>query len=187
MTNLPFLLQTTNFLSQSICTNIPPHQSPGARTNFHYLCNTDYKMKQKLTTAKPGRVRHHGREGGMGRGEEGWEEMQRVPRGGPRGRGGSRQLHRPPHVKQENRGGGKGMERAPKNLLEMTQSQVKSWRKMFRTSRKKGNNRKMSEIPEKRPEWLCGAARGQKRPEEGQVLLRFSQSDPGRTQEASGV
>lgn len=64
MTNLPFLLQTTNFLSQSICTNIPPHQSPGARTNFHYLCNTDYKMKQKLTRAKPGRGRHHGREGG---------------------------------------------------------------------------------------------------------------------------
>lgn len=54
MTNLPFLLQTTNFLSQSICTNIPPHQSPGARTSFHYLCNTDCNMKQKLTTANSG-------------------------------------------------------------------------------------------------------------------------------------
>lgn len=54
MTNLPCLLQTTNFLSQSICTNIPHHQSPGARTNFHYLCNTEYKMKQKLTTANLG-------------------------------------------------------------------------------------------------------------------------------------
>lgn len=50
MTNLPFLLQTTNFLSESICTNIPHYQSPRARTNFHYLCNTDYKMKQELTT-----------------------------------------------------------------------------------------------------------------------------------------
>lgn len=54
MTNLPFLLQTTNFLSQSICTNISHHQSPGARTNFHYLCNTDYRMKQKLTKANLG-------------------------------------------------------------------------------------------------------------------------------------
>lgn len=54
MTNLPFLLQTTNFLSQSICTNIPPHQSREARTSLHYLCNTDCKMKQKLTTANLG-------------------------------------------------------------------------------------------------------------------------------------
>lgn len=116
MTNLPFLLQTTNFLPQSICTNIPSHQSPGARPNFHYLCKTDYKMKQKLTTANLGPRRERGREG-----EGGWEQVESAPWEGTRGSWEKKSS--PGKVTGwKSQGGGRAMERAPKNLLEMPRS-----------------------------------------------------------------
>lgn len=148
MTNLPFPLRTTNFLSQSICTNIPRHQSPGARPNSHYLCKTDYKMKQKLTTANLGCPDSPGgREGGR-EGEQGeW-----APWGGTRGSWGKKSSPGKTEV-QGKSGGWQSNEKNPKESLRNSEE---SQRKKFRRSRKKRNNGKMAEMWEKRPESLCG-------------------------------
>lgn len=180
MTNLPFLLQTTNFLSQSICTNIPPHQSPGARTNFHYLCNTDYKMKQKLTTANLGRPRQHRREGGKGKGGMGADAMGTLRRNGrPVGAESFTRHH------MWNRGagkleeGGRAMERAKKNRLEMTKNQLKSQRGMFRIGRESGTVEKCLKC--KKSAQNCSVEREKARRSTGtaQIKSEWPRLNPG--------
>lgn len=133
MTNLPFLLQTTNFLSQSICTNIPSHQSPGARPNFHYLCKTDCKMKQKLTTANLGHCDSPGGREGRGRrdGSRWNEHLGKEP--GARGR--KKIFTRKSRGTEKKSGGGRKKGKSPKESLRNAQ---KSQRKKFRMSRGKG-------------------------------------------------
>lgn len=137
MTNLPFLLQTTNFLSQSICTNIPSHQSPGARPNSHYLCKTDCKMKQKLTTANLGCCDSPGGREGEGEGGMGAGGMSTLGRN-------KKLMGEKKIFTRQGRGAGKirGWQTNGKSPKESLRNAQKSQRKKFRMSRKKGTTEK---------------------------------------------
>lgn len=178
MTNLPFLLQTTNFLSQSICTNIPSHQSPGARPNFHYLCKTDYKMKQKLTTANLGsRDSPAGREG----------------RGRRMGAGAMSTLGRREGVlgektlQQAKSGGGKirGWQSDGKSPKESLRNAQKSQRKKFRMSRGKGTIEKCLRC--KKSAQNCSVERGEARrnTEITQIEWEWAQQNPAGFRDVS--
>lgn len=171
MTNLPFLLQTTNFLSQSICTNIPSHQSPGARPNFHYLCKTDCKMKQKLTTANLGHCDspggREGREGGMGAGG-----MSTLGRN--QGLVGEKMFTRKSRgtEKKKSVGGRKKKGKSPKESLRNAQ------RKKFRMSREKGTIEKWLRC--KKSAQNCSVEKGEARrnTEITQIEREWPQQNP---------